>query len=35
MESPNVAHVPLNPEGALELGFYPCHYCNGGWGFIY
>lgn len=30
--SPNVAQVPLNPEGALELGMIPCDACNAGWG---
>lgn len=34
MESPNVAHVPLNLEGALELGLDPCHYCYAGWGTV-
>jgi len=32
MESPNIAHVPLNPEGALEMGMSPCEACNAGWG---
>lgn len=32
MESPNVAHVPLNPAGALELGMHPCEACHAGWG---
>ena len=22
--------IPLNPEGALELGLHPCPYCNVG-----
>lgn len=32
MESPNVEHVPMNPEGALELGMRPCDACTMGWG---
>jgi hypothetical protein len=34
MESPNIAHVPLNPAGALELNLWPCDYCDAGWGQI-
>jgi len=34
MESPNIAHVPLNPEGALELGLNPCDYCGMGWALV-
>jgi len=30
--SENVKIVPLNPEGALELGILPCKYCDAGWG---
>lgn len=30
--SENVKTVPLNPEGALELGILPCKYCDAGWG---
>ena len=30
--SDNVAIIPLNPRGALELGLYPCKYCDMGWG---
>lgn len=29
--SPNIMIIPLNPEGALELGVYPCQYCNQAW----
>ena len=29
--SPDIALIPLNPKGALELGLYPCHYCDVGW----
>lgn len=32
MESPNITHVPLNPEGALEMGLIPCDACGSGWG---
>jgi hypothetical protein len=32
MESPNIKHVPLNREGAIELGINPCGVCNMGWG---
>lgn len=30
--SKNIAMIPLNPEGALELGRWPCSYCELGWG---
>lgn len=26
--SPNVMVIPINPEGALEMGLSPCRYCN-------
>ena len=29
--SKNVAMVPLNPAGALEMGLWPCTYCEMGW----
>lgn len=31
MNSPNIKHIPLNREGALELGINPCSVCNSGW----
>ena len=31
MDSPNIAHVPLNREGAIELGQSPCSVCDVGW----
>ena len=31
MDSKNIKHVPLNREGALELGIHPCSVCNCGW----
>lgn len=31
MNSPNIANIPLNSEGAMELGMYPCLACNVGW----
>ena len=30
--SENVAVIPLNAAGALELGLHPCQYCKSGWG---
>ena len=30
--SDNILQIPLNAEGALEMGLYPCTYCNQGWG---
>ena len=30
--SENVAVVPLNAKGAVELGLHPCQYCKVGWG---
>ena len=32
MNSPNILHIPLNRQGALELGQNPCSYCNSGFG---
>ncbi len=32
--NPNIAMIPLNPIGALDLGLYPCEYCGQGWGMI-
>lgn len=32
MDSPNITHVPLNREGAIELGQSPCSVCDTGWG---
>lgn len=32
MDSPNITHVPLNREGAIELGQSPCSVCEAGWG---
>jgi hypothetical protein len=32
--SDNVSLVPLNPMGAVELGLWPCEYCNAGWGIV-
>jgi len=32
MNSPNILHIPLNRQGALELGQNPCSYCNNGFG---
>lgn len=31
MESPNIKHIPINQQGAIELGFCPCDYCGLGW----
>ena len=31
MNSPNISHYPLNRQGALELGMYPCEYCYSGY----
>ena len=31
MESQNIKHVPLNREGALELGMCPCDICDVSW----
>ena len=31
MNSQNIKHVPLNREGALELGIHPCSVCNCGY----
>jgi len=31
MDSLNIAHVPLNREGAIELGQSPCSICDVGW----
>lgn len=31
-DSSNIAVVPINPMGAVELGLSPCHYCQMGWG---
>ena len=32
MDSPNITHIPLNREGAIELGQSPCSVCDVGWG---
>lgn len=32
MESENIRREPINPAGAIEMGVYPCHYCESGWG---
>lgn len=31
MNSPNIAHVALNPQGAIEMGIRPCDACHSGW----
>jgi len=31
MSIPNTITIPLNPEGALELGMCPCDACHIGW----
>ena len=32
MDSPNITHIPLNREDAIESGQSPCSVCEGGWG---
>ena len=31
--SENIQQVPLNAAGALEIGIWPCTYCESGWSF--